>query len=303
MNVKSKKSNRIREGNRAVTVIMYVLALAAALITLYPMYYVLILSVSEPRFAATMHVYVVPKGFDLSAYKVLVSDMQMWRAYANSFFYVIVTTVLMLLTCIPVAYGLTYRQLVGRKYLTAYLLVTMYFSGGMIPSFLLIVKMGLYDNPWSQIIPACFSVWNIILIRSYFRSIPDSLAEAAKIDGAGVFQVLTNIYIPLGKAIFAVIAVYTIVGKWNSWFSAALYLPHTEWQPLQMYLRRLLVEMSLTVEEALDADAAQEIAKKQLSNAQLKYAMIIFTSLPVLCTYPFFQKYFVKGMVMGSLKE
>lgn len=140
-------------------------------------------------------------------------------------------------------------------------------------------------------------------MKAYFRSIPDSLSEAAKIDGAGLIQVFTKIMIPLGKPIFAVVAVYTIVGVWNSWFNAMLYLPHTEWQPLQMYLRRVLIESTQSLKQVMDAATAREFAMKQLSNAQLKYAMIIFTSLPVLCTYPFFQKYFVKGMVLGSLKE
>ena len=170
-------------------------------------------------------------------------------------------------------------------------------------SFLLIVKLGLYDSPLSQIIPAAFSIWNIILVRSYFRSIPDSLSEAAKIDGAGILQILVKIFVPLGKPIFAVIAVYTIVATWNSWFKAMLYLPHTDWQPLQMHLRRILVESTRTVTQAMDPAAAKEAAARELSNAQLQYAMIIFTTLPVLFAYPFFQRYFVKGMVMGSLKE
>ncbi|MBQ7838970.1 MAG: carbohydrate ABC transporter permease [Lachnospiraceae bacterium] len=301
--MRQTKKRKIREGNPAVTVLLYVLAGLAAFVTLYPMYYVLILSLSEPEFAATMKVYVLPKGFNLDAYTALVRDTKMWRAYANTFLYVIPNTILMVLTSTVVAYGLNYKKLIGRKWLTMYLLIPMYFSGGFITSFLLILKLGLYDNPLSQIIPSCFSIWNIILVRSYFRTIPDSLSEAAKIDGAGVMQVLANVFIPLGKPIFAVIAVYTIVGTWNSWFRASIYLPHTEWQPLQLYLRRILVEASASATDNLDLDVLEQLLKKQMSGVQLKYAMIIFTSLPVLCTYPFFQKYFVKGMVMGSLKE
>ena len=244
------------------------------------MYYVLILSLSEPAYAATMRVYLVPKGFNLSAFQVLVTDMKMWRAYANTVLYVVPTTILMIATSTVVAFGLNYKKLMGRKFLTMFLLIPMYFAGGTIPSFLLIVKLGLYDSPFSQVIPACFSIWNIILL-----------------------QVLLKVFVPLGKPIFAVLAVYTIVGVWNSWFSAMLYLPHTEWQPLQMYLRRILVESKQTLTQVMDAATAKELAMRQLSNAQLKYAMIIFTTLPVLCTYPFFQKYFVKGMVLGSLKE
>ena len=250
-----------------------------------------------------MRVYLVPKGFNLSAFQVLVTDMKMWRAYANTVLYVVPTTILMIATSTVVAFGLNYKKLMGRKFLTMFLLIPMYFAGGTIPSFLLIVKLGLYDSPFSQVIPACFSIWNIILVKAYFRSIPESLTEAARIDGASLVQVLLKVFVPLGKPIFAVLAVYTIVGVWNSWFSAMLYLPHTEWQPLQMYLRRILVESKQTLTQVMDAATAKELAMRQLSNAQLKYAMIIFTTLPVLCTYPFFQKYFVKGMVLGSLKE
>lgn len=299
----TKRKNKIKEGNPFATVLMYAVCVLIGFITLYPMYYVLILSVSAPEFASTMKVYWFPKGFDLSAYKVLIQDTKMWRAYANTVLYVVSTTILMILTSAVVAYGLNYKKLIGRKYLNMFLLIPMYFSGGTIPSFLLITKLGLYDSPLSQILPACFSIWNIILVKAYFRSIPDSLSEAAKIDGAGLIQVFTKIMIPLGKPIFAVVAVYTIVGVWNSWFNAMLYLPHTEWQPLQMYLRRVLIESTQSLKQVMDAATAREFAMKQLSNAQLKYAMIIFTSLPVLCTYPFFQKYFVKGMVLGSLKE
>ena len=209
----------------------------------------------------------------------------------------------MLTTCVLVAYPLTYKRLMGRKFVNMFLLIPMYFGGGMIPTFLLINKLGLYDNPLSQILPVCFSIWNIILVKAFFSSIPESLREAAKIDGANVYQILLKVYLPLSKPILAVIAVYTIVGVWNSWFNAMVYLPHTSWQPLQLYLRRVLIENTKQITEVLSPSAAQELARKQRSNAQLKYAMIIFTTLPVLFTYPFFQKYFVKGVMLGSLKE
>lgn len=301
--MKMKRKSRIREVNPIVTVILYIMAGMAAAITLYPMYYVLILSLSEPQFAATMKVYLFPKGLNFMAYQGIVTDMKMWRAYANTILYVFPTTLLMIFNSTVVAYGLSYHNLIGRKFMNMFLLIPMYFSGGIIPSFLLVTKLGLYDQPLSQIIPVCFSIWNIILVKAYFKTIPDSLSEAARIDGAGVMQIMTKIFIPLGKPIFAVVAVYTIVGMWNSWFNAMLYLPHLEWQPLQLYLRRVLVESQVSITEMMDAETAKELARRQMSTAQLQYAMIIFSSLPVLCTYPFFQKYFVKGMVLGSLKE
>ncbi|WMJ88989.1 carbohydrate ABC transporter permease [Anaerocolumna sp. MB42-C2] len=297
------KRSKIKEGNRFVTIFIYLLVIAICIITIYPMYYVLILSVSAPEAAARMDVYWYPKGFFLDAYKMLVGDWEMWRAYLNTILYTVPTTFLMLVTSVLVAYPLTYKRLMGRKYVNMFLLIPMYFSGGMIPAFLLITKLGLYGNPLSQIIPASFSIWNIILMKAFFSSIPEGLREAAKIDGAGVLRILKDIYLPLSKPILAVIAVYTIVGTWNSWFNALIYLPRTDWQPLQLFLRRILVESTRQVSEVLSPEMAAEMVKRQMSGAQLKYAMIIFTTLPILFTYPFFQKYFVKGVMLGSLKE
>ena len=298
-----KTKNRIREGNPAVTVLLYVLVLLICIATVYPMYYVLILSISAPEYAAKMNVYLVPKGFSLDAYKMLAGDGEMWRAYLNTILYTVPTTALMLVTSVLIAYPLTYKHLAGRKFVNMFLLIPMYFSGGMIPAFLLITKLKLYGSPLSQVLPVCFSIWNIILMKAFFSSIPEGLREAAKIDGAGVIPILTNIYLPLSKPILAVISVYTIVGRWNSWFDALIYLPKTEWQPLQLFLRRILVESTRQVTDVLDPQMAAEMVKKQMSGAQLKYALIIFTTLPVLFTYPFFQKYFVKGVMLGSLKE
>jgi len=296
------KTGGIREGSRAATAVMYALAGLVVFITLYPMYYVLILSLSEPKAAVTMQVYVLPKGFSLDAYSTLVRDSEIWRSFFNTILYTVSGTMLMLTTSVLGAFPLTYKSLRGRKYVNTYLLITMFFSGGLIPGFLLILKLGMYDSPLALIIPGCVSIWNIILVKSYLSSIPETLREAARIDGANVYQTLLRVYLPLSMPILAVIAVYTIVGVWNSWFSALIYLPHADWQPLQLYLRRMLVQ-AVSPTEALSAEAAAEMAARKLSYAQLKYGMIIFTSLPVLFTYPFFQKYFMKGIMLGSLKE
>ncbi|GHV28934.1 sugar ABC transporter permease [Spirochaetia bacterium] len=294
--------NRVREGSRVVTVLFYVLGAAVIFITLYPMYYVLILSVSDPRAAMSMHVYTVPKGLNFDSYKVLFLDSQIWRALGNTVMYTVTTTLLMLATSVLGAFPLTFKGLKGRKFINTYLLITMFFSGGLIPGFLLILRLGLYDTPASLILPGCFSVWNIILVKSYFSSIPVTLREAARIDGANVYQLLWKIYLPISAPIMAVIAIYTIVGVWNSWFGALVYLPHTDWQPLQLYLRRMLI-IAQSPTDLLNVEAAREMAERRLSYAQLKYAMIMFTSLPVICTYPFLQKYFVRGIMLGSLKE
>jgi putative aldouronate transport system permease protein len=293
---------KVREGSRLANVIMYILAAAVILITVYPMYYVLILSLSEPTAALSMQVYTVPKGFTLTAYKLIATNAEMWRAMGNTVMYVLFTTVLMLVTSFLGAFPLTFKALIGRKFVNTYLLITMFFSGGMIPSFLLIMKLGMYDKPSSIIIPACFSVWNIILVKAYLSTVPETLREAAEIDGASIYTMLLRIYIPLATPILAVIAVYTVVGVWNSWFSAMVYLPTRNWQPLQLFLRRMLITAQ-TPAAVMSEEAAAEAARQRIAYAQLKYAMIIFSSLPVLFTYPFFQKYFMKGIMLGSLKE
>jgi putative aldouronate transport system permease protein len=294
--------NKVREGSRIADVVMYVLAGIVVFITLYPMYYVLILSISDPRYAITMEVYTIPKGFNIDSYRLLVSDQKIWRSFGITVMYAVSTTILMLITSFLGAFPLTFKTLVGRKYINTYLLNTRFCSGGLIPSFLLILKLGMYNTPFALIIPACFSVWNIILVKAFLSTIPETLREAAKIDGANVFQILARIYIPLSTPIMAVIAVYTMVGVWNSWFSALVYLPSLDWQPLQLLLRRMLV-LAEAPSQVMSPDQAQQMAALRLSYAQLKFAMIIFSSLPILFTYPFFQRYFMKGIMLGSLKE
>jgi putative aldouronate transport system permease protein len=300
MSVKPK--NKIRDGNIAASSIMYILAALVIFVTLYPFYYVLILSLSEPHHALTMDVYAFPKGLTLGAYQVIVRDVKMWRALFNTVMYVVSITSLVLITSVLGAFPLTYKGLAGRKFINAYLLITMFFSGGLIPTFLLVLKLGMYNTPLALIIPASFSVWYIILVKSYFSSIPETLREAAKIDGANVYQILFRVYLPLSVPIIAVIAVYSIVNTWNSWFSALVYLPSLDWQPLQLFLRRILVESQMPT-GVLSPDAAKEMVRRRLAYAQLKYALIIFSSLPVIFTYPFFQKYFMRGIMLGSLKE
>lgn len=301
----AKNPNKIREGSVIADVIFYILAIFFAFITLYPMYYVLILSLSDPNAAASMRVFFWPKGFYIGGYKNIVTDRNLWLSYRNTIFYALASCGLMLITTTMCAYPLTSKALRGRKFLTFFLLIPMYFNGGIIPSFLLIQKLGFYNTPWAIILPGSVSIWYIILVRSYFRTIGESLREAAMIDGASHYRIYANLFIPNSKAIIAVIALYTIIGQWNSWFQALIYLPNTYWQPLQLYLRRLLILQNASLESVmnLSAEALEEMAKEQLSNNQLKYTVIFISTLPMLVTYPFFQKYFVKGVMLGSLKE
>ena len=164
--------------------------------------------------------------------------------------------------------------------------------------------LGLYNTPWALILPGSYSIWYIILTRSYFKSIPESLRESAKLDGANSYRILWNVYLPTSKPILAVVALYTIIGVWNSWYHAAIYITEHEWQPLQLYLRRILIEQTDQLGDSLnDIDALRRMQETQISNNQMKYTVIIVSSLPMLIAYPFFQNYFVKGVMLGSLKE
>lgn len=301
----SNKVNRIRDRSPLSRAILYFVAALVAFITIYPMYYVLVLSLSAPREALTMRVYWWPKGFFVDSCTRILSDNQLWTSYRNTIIYCSSRAVLTLLTSVMAAYPLTVPHLFGRKFVTMFLLIPMYVTGGIIPEFILMTKLGLYNTPWSLILPGSYSIWYIILVRSYFRTVPEALRESAKIDGANSYQILKDVFLPTSKPILAVVALYTIIGVWNSWYHASVYITDREWQPLQLFLRRVLVEQTEQLSNLAfaDAEAVERAQEQQISNNQLKYTIIIISSLPMLIAYPFFQKYFVQGVMLGSLKE
>lgn len=295
----------IREGTWLGNLLIYLLVALLCFLCLYPMYFVLVVSLSDPIYASQMSVYVWPRaeaGVYMGAYERLVTDSNMWHAYLNTLVYTLVPTLLMIFTCAMCAYPLTSPKLLGRKAVNLFLLIPMYFGGGLIPTFVLMTKLGLYDNIWALIVPASFNIWYIILTRTYFASIPEELREAARIDGANNYQCLFRVYLPNAKPILAVIAIYTLVARWNSWFDALIYIPNTALHPLQLYLRRVLVDNTIDLASTLSAEDMAALTLKRLSNDQMKYAMIIFTTLPIIFAYPFLQRYFVRGVMVGSLK-
>ena len=297
-----KNSNRIKEGSQIATVVIYIIVAIICILALYPFYYVFIQSFADPEEVVKGTTYIWPKHYYFGSYKLILTDLKMWRAYGYTIFYVVAGTVLAVLTSIMAAYPLSVKKLVGRKWVVKFLIIPMYFSGGLIPTFLLMTRLGLYNNVWAMIVPGAVSIWNIILVRTFFMDIPEGLKESAVIDGAGHIRIMFSIVVPLAKPVLAVIAIYTIVGIWNSWFNAMLYLPNPYLHPLQFYLYRVMIQQTATVADPTDLDSMQQLLQQVLKNFQLKYALIIFTTLPVIFTYPFFQKYFVKGVMLGSLK-
>lgn len=303
MQVASKKKSRLdQDGSRLGDAMIILAMIVVCFVTIYPLYYVFILSISEPIYASTLRVYVLPKGLFFDTYKIIMRTNLLWRSYLNTIIYVVAQTGLTLLTSVLAGYVLTNKRFAGRKLVTVFLLIPMYFGGGMIPTYLLIAKLGLLNTYSALILPGAYSIWYIILTRTFFLSIPEEVRESARMDGANNFTTLFRIYLPLSKPIMAVIGIYCIVGVWNSWFSSNIYQSNEKIQPLQMFLRRVLVEQTVDMSKGMTADEAAMAAQKRLTSNQLKYAMIVFSTLPVLVVYPFLQKYFVKGVMLGSLK-
>jgi len=298
-----RKSNKIREGSTVATVIIYLTVIVICVVALYPFYYVFIQSFADPEEVIKGTTYLWPKDYYFGSYELILKDPKMWRAYGYTILYVVAGTVFQLITSVLGAYPLSVKKLVGRNIVVKFLVFTMYFSGGVIPTFLLITKLGMYNTIWAMIIPGAVSVWNIILVRTFFMDIPEGLKESAVIDGAGHIRILVSVMLPLAKPVLAVVAIYTIVGIWNSWFNAMLYLPNADLHPLQFYLYRVMIQQSATIADPTNIASMEQYLQQVLQNFQLKYALIIFTTLPVIFTYPFFQKYFVKGVMLGSLKE
>lgn len=297
-----RKRTKLHEGSPVATVILYAVAILSAIICVYPMWYVLCMSISNPVSIDAGRIWFWPDAFNLDPYQIIMANPELWRAYANTIFYVVGSVLVMLTTCMLAGYPLTCRTMLGRKIITTYIMIPMYFGAGLIPMYLHMRTYGMIDNPFVMFLTHGYNIWYIILTRTYLLSIPDALRDSAKIDGANHFRTLFNIFLPLAKPIIAVIAIYTVINVWNGWMTASLYLLNKDYQPLQLFLRRVLVTAK---GDPIGGDSPSKMAwleKMRFNSVGLQYALIIFTTAPVLAVYPFFQKYFVKGTMVGSVK-
>ena len=267
-------------------------------ITLYPFIYVLSMSISNPVYVINNSVWLYPKGFSLEAYAKVFDNPDVWISYSNTVFYTAVGTAVNILLTIFAAYPLSRRGFVLRTPIMFLILFTMFFGGGLIPLFMLVNQIGLYDTRWIIILLSAVSAYYIIIARTFLQGLPESLQESARIDGANDIVILFKVVIPLSKPILAVLALFYAVGHWNSYFNALLFLSSPNLQPISLYLVKVLVQNS----GALMAGMEQDI-NRALFSVQLKYALIIVTILPILILYPFLQKHFVKGVMIGSVKE
>lgn len=294
----NRKRHHLHSNNSmASSILIYGVVICAALITIYPFYYVIINSFSDPYEVLRRNVWVYPIRPTLMAYQELLHETEVFVAYGNTLWYTVVGTVLNVVFTVAAAYALSVKSFCLRKGVSLFITITMFVSGGIIPLYIVVCKTGLYNSRWSLIIPTLVSAYNLIIARTYMESIPYELTESAKLDGANDLTILARIIVPVAKPIIALLAIYYAVGHWNEYFAPMIYLKDRELKPVQLYLRDILI-----------ADAASNTQQAATGNAktvlyeELKFANIVITVLPITIIYPFFQKYFVQGVMIGSVK-
>lgn len=279
---------------------LLLIMLAVIGVTLFPFLHVLAVSLSSTLPVAQGRVSIVPIQLTLDSYKLIALDKLIWRSFYNTVVYALSGTVISVLFSAMFAYALSVKTYRLRKATTLVLIVTMFFGGGMIPTYLVVRELGLINTIGAMVLPGAISAWNVLVMRTFFMGIPDSLRESAKIDGANDVYILFKIIMPLSKPVLAVIALFCMVNHWNDFFSALLYLTENNKYPLQMILRKVLFQFESA--EFLGEMGRNMLRESQVSPKNLQNAMIIFTSIPVICMYPFLQKHFAKGMLIGSVK-
>jgi putative aldouronate transport system permease protein len=287
---------RLTKSDKVFIAFSYIFVFFVICATLYPFLYVVSSSLSDPVIVGKGEVWLFPKGITLDAYKAVLKDPQIWKGYYNTIWYVTVGTIINIVMTTLTAYPLSRRHFDGRNAIMMFIAFTMFFSGGMVPGYLLVKNLHLINSRWAIVIPAAIGTYNLIVMRTFFQSIPDSLHEAATIDGCSEFGIFTRIYLPLSKASIAVLVLFYAVGHWNSFFSAMMYLNNEEKYPLQMILRKILIQQD---QGNMMTDVVQG---RDLLSQTIRYATIIVSVLPIITAYPFLQKYFVKGVMIGAIK-
>ena len=294
-----KAAPRKISGDMVFRIINGILLGIMALIVLYPLYFIIIASFSSPEAVLAGKVVLFPVDINFDGYLKILERQDIWRGYLNTIIYTVLTVILALAVTVPAGWALSRKTLPGKKLWMVYFIIPMFFGGGLIPFYNVMSSLGLVNTIWAIILPSILSVWNLFMTKTFFESsISDGLIEAAKIDGAGPFRIFFSIVIPLSKAILAVMALYYAVGQWNSYFNAMIFLQDESFYPLQLVLKEILIASESTV-----GGSGETILEQFRLANQLKYVSVIVSSLPVLCLYPFVQKYFAQGVMIGSLKE
>lgn len=282
-------------GYRIFRIVNTVVLIGVVVVTLFPFLNIVARSLSEEAYIIAGKVSIVPRGFDLTAYKLLMSDGLFWTNYRNTVVYTVVATLISIVLTTCYAYVLSKPQLKGRGLLVGVALFTMFFSGGLIPNYVLVTSLGMKNTIWAVAVPNAISVFNLLVMKAFFESLPSELEEAAAVDGLNTYGILLRIVLPLSKAIIATMVLFYAVSFWNSWFTAFLYIDQQDLLPVTVYLRNLIAG-------ATSAESAAANADKVQAAATLEAVTIVLTTLPILVVYPFVQRYFVRGVMLGAVK-
>ena len=294
MNKKVYRSEKLFNG--IVNVILGICGLLA----LYPLIFVVSASISDPTAVNSGKVVLWPVGFNIKGYKAILKSKWITTGYRNSLFYTVAGTAINVSATLMAGYALSRKDLYGRKLITLFMMFTMWFSGGIITTYLVVNKIGLYNKWYTLIVMGLISVYNVIITRSFMSgSIPLELKEAARIDGCSDFQIFGRLILPLSKPVIAILCLYYGLGHWNSYFNALIYLKDKNLQPLQIFLREILVQNEAV---NMSSDALDTMIERAMMAQTMKYSLIVVASLPMLIIYPFLQKFFVKGVMIGSVK-
>ena len=294
--MKLKKKQQIT----AFEVCLYLFFGVLALLTLYPFYNVLIVSFSNTVTSVKYSPYLFPHVFDLTGYKAIIKDVYFFKSLGTTLLVTVLGTTLNMVFSVVAAYVLSRKRLIGRKVFLSAILFTMLFSGGLIPTYLVICDLQLDNTIWSMILPTMISTYYLIIMKNYFLGLPDGLFEAAKLDGAGEWTMLWKVAFPLSKPIMATFTLFYAVDRWNEWYNALLYINKKALSPLQIYLRDILTSLN----SQLSTQAQQMMGSTQkVSTSAVQMATIVITALPIMLVYPYLQKYFVNGVMVGGIKE
>ncbi len=267
----------------------------------YPLYFIVIASFSDPTKVNAGKVVLFPQGIMFDGFKAIFRDTKIWVGYRNTIVYAVLGTIVNVCLTITAGYSLSRKELMGRKPIMILITFTMFFNGGMIPNYMLVSGLGLKDSLWAMILPNAVSIWNLIIARTYLSTnIPDELFEAASMDGCGTIRFFFKIVLPLSSALTAVLVLFYAVAHWNAFFNALIYLESSSKYPLQLVLRNILL-INQSGDSSMLADTEDLVLRQKLADL-LKYGVIVVSTLPVLCIYPFVQKYFVKGVMIGAVK-
>lgn len=293
------KNNRISD--KLFDTVVMILSILVFLLVAYPLYFVVIASVSDSTFVSTGKVFLYPKGFSTFGYSEIFKDGRIWVGYRNTIVYTLLGTVVNILFTLPAAYVLSRKEFKARRVLMLIFVITMFFNGGLIPTYLLMKNIHITNTMWVFIFPFCVNVYNLIITRTFFEnSIPVELYEAASMDGCTHFKYFASVVLPLSKAVISVIGLYYMVAHWNDFFTALVYIRSNNLKPLQLILRDILLSNQVFAQGAGAGGSAGGYAQKYAD--QIKYGVIIVSTVPILVVYPFIQKYFEKGVMIGAVK-